>query len=91
MKYRVFFAWQSQNKNTERYVKKELSRAKKELASEDKEIDLIFSPTQDETGSPDIKVYILEQIKSCDIFVGDLSFIDVEKGISNGNVLSGSV
>lgn len=87
MKYRVFFAWQSQNKNTERYVKKELSRAKKELASEDKEIDLIFSPTQDETGSPDIKVYILEQIKSCDIFVGDLSFIDVEKGISNGNVL----
>lgn len=87
MNYRIFLAWQSQNKNTERYIKQELKKVKAELASENKVIDLVFSPTQDESGSPDIKLYILEQIKSCDIFVGDLSFIDVESGISNGNVL----
>ena len=87
MNYRIFLAWQSQNKTTEIYIKKELKRAKEELAREDKHIELIFSPTQDETGSPDIKMFILEQIKNCDIFIGDLSFVDIERGISNGNVL----
>lgn len=52
------------------------------------ELELIFNSTQDEAGSPDIKNSIIEQIKSCDVFVGDLSFfIDSEHCISNGNVL----
>lgn len=87
MNYKVFLAWQSQNRDTERYIKKELKRTKDELTEEGKNIELIFSPTQEETGSPDIKLSILEQIKNCDIFVGDLSFIDAEKCVSNGNVL----
>ena len=87
MNYRVFYAWQSQNKQTEQYIKEQLRRAKIDFESEGIGIDLILSPTQEKTGSPDIKVSILEQIKSCDVFIGDLSFIDLENNISNGNVL----
>ena len=87
MNYRIFYAWQSQNKKTERYIKSQLKNAKKSLKKEGIEIKLIFSPTQDKTGSPDIKSSIFEQIKECDIFVGDLSFIDTKNNISNGNVL----
>lgn len=87
MNYRVFFAWQSQNKVTERYIKKELKRIQIELGKEGIDIEVIFSPTQDMSGSPDIKLSIVEQIKSSDVFVGDLSFIDCERKISNANVL----
>ena len=87
MRYRIFYAWQSQNKQTELYIKEQLKKAKEDFEKEGIDIDLIFSPTQEKTGSPDIKVSILEQIKSCDVFVGDLSFVDTEKHISNGNVL----
>ncbi len=87
MKYKVFFAWQSQNKDTENYIKKELKRTKKELAKDGMDIDLIFSPTQEEAGSPDIKKSIIEQIMNSDIFIGDLSFIDNDNNVSNGNVL----
>ena len=87
MNYRIFYAWQSQNKQTEQYIKEQLRRAKIDFESEGIGIDLIFSPTQEKTGSPDIKFSILEQIKSCDVFIGDLSFIDLENNISNGNVL----
>ena len=31
MNYRVFFAWQSHNEKTEKYIKSELRRTKKEL------------------------------------------------------------
>lgn len=51
------------------------------------DIELILSPTQEESGSPDIKISILEQIKSSDAFVGDVSFIDAKNFKSNGNVL----
>lgn len=71
----------------ESYIKKELKRTKKELADEGMHLELIFSPTQEESGSPDIKKSIIEQIKNCDVFIGDLSFIDYEKSVSNGNVL----
>ena len=87
MNYRIFYAWQSQNKQTEQYIKEQLKKAKEDFEKEGVGIDLIFSPTQEKTGSPDIKVSILEQIKSCDVFIGDLSFIDTEKNVSNGNVL----
>lgn len=87
MKYRLFFAWQSQNRKAYSYIKNQLLNAQQELAEEEIVIDLIFSPTQEESGSPDIKMSILEQIKTCDVFVGDLSFIDFENKISNANVL----
>ena len=66
MTYKVFFAWQSQKKQTEKYIKKELKRIRKELALENMDLELIFSPTQDLSGSPDIKNSIIEQIKSSD-------------------------
>lgn len=45
MNYKLFFAWQSQNKKTENYIKNELKRAKKELDKEGMKLELIFSPT----------------------------------------------
>ena len=87
MKYRLFFAWQSQNRKAYSFIKKQLQIVQQELAEEGTVVDLIFSPTQEESGSPDIKLSILEQIKMCDVFVGDLSFIDIENKTSNSNVL----
>lgn len=87
MTYKLFFAWQNQKKQTKKYIQKQLIQAKEELADEGMDLELIFSPTQDASGSPDINNSIIEQIKSSDIFVGDLSFIDDEKSVSNGNVL----
>ena len=87
MTYKLFFAWQNQKKRTKNYIQKELERAKKVLANEGMDLELIFSPTQDAAGSPDINNSIIEQIKSSDVLVGDLSFIDKEKSVSNGNVL----
>lgn len=87
MSYSIFFAWQSQNRETQKYIKKELIRSQQELKTEGMEIKIIFSPTQDETGSPDINNTIIEQIKECDIFIGDLSFVDYDNCVSNENVL----
>lgn len=87
MKYQLFFAWQSQNNVAYSYIKKQLQTAQQYLEDDGIIVDLIFSPTQEESGSPDIKMSILEQIKMCDVFVGDLSFIDSENKISNANVL----
>lgn len=87
MNYKLFLAWQSQNENTEKYIRKELKRIQKDLSKDGFEISIVFSPTQEESGSPDIKASIVEQIKNSDVFIGDLSFIDTEKHISNGNVL----
>lgn len=83
--YKIFLAWQSQKRETASYIKKLLKSAKEELQKDGVEVELIFSPTQDEAGSPDIKETIWRQIRGCDVFVGDLSFIGDE--ICNGNVL----
>lgn len=85
MKYRIFYAWQSQNKITYSYIKNQLSISQQELEQEGISVEIIYSPTQEEAGSPDIKLTILEQIKSCDVFLADLSFI--YPCISNDNVL----
>lgn len=91
MTYKLFLAWQSQNKDAEKYVKKQLNKVVKHIAKNN-HIDLfiIKSPTQEETGSPDIIEKIWEQIADSDVFVGDLSHIcELKNGnqVSNSNVM----
>lgn len=86
MKRKVFLAWQSQNRDTARYIKDQLDAAKKDLELCGIDTDIIKTPTQDESGSPCITDLIWQQIISSDAFVADLSFAP---GIScsNSNVM----
>ena len=75
MKRKVFLAWQSQNRDTEKYVSNQLDAAKKDLELCGIDTDIIKTPTQDESGSPCITDLIWQQIISSDAFVADLSFM----------------
>ena len=83
--YKLFFAWQSQVKDTHNFIRKHLRLAVKELEKQGLDITIIESPTQEEAGSPDITGAIWEQIYDSEVFVGDVSF--VENGTSNSNVM----
>lgn len=86
MKRKVFLAWQSQNRDTARYVRDQLDAAKKDLELCGIDTDIIKTPTQDESGSPCITDLIWQQIISSDAFVADLSFAP-EISCSNSNVM----
>lgn len=45
MTYKVFLAWQSQNKKTASYIKNQLDKAAKLLKEQGTTIDVIKSPT----------------------------------------------
>ena len=86
MKRKVFLAWQSQNRDTARYVRDQLDAAKKDLESCGIDTDIIKTPTQGEPGSPCITDLIWQQIISSDAFIADLSFMP-ETSCSNSNVM----
>jgi hypothetical protein len=86
MTYKVFLAWQSQNKKTANYIKKQLNKATKYLEKQGIVVDVIKSPTQEEPGSPNINDAIWKQIQSADIFIADLSFVSRVR-TSNDNVM----
>ncbi len=75
MTYKVFLAWQSQNKKTASYIKNQLNKAVKILKEQGTTIDIIKSPTQEDAGSPNINEAIWKQIQGADIFIADLSFV----------------
>lgn len=83
--YKLFFAWQSQVKETHNFIRKHLRLAVKELEKQGLDITIIESPTQEEAGSPDITGAIWEQIYDSEVFVGDVSFVENET--SNPNVM----
>jgi len=91
MEYKIFIAWQNQNKKVSTFIKKQLKKAKEEMLNRHNiHIHIIFSPTQEESGSPFIFEKILEQIVTCDVFIGDLTPIfktPEGKLISNPNVM----
>ncbi|WP_160670507.1 TIR domain-containing protein [Clostridium sp. C8-1-8] len=91
MEYKIFIAWQNQNKNVTNFIRNQLRKAKKHMLSKyGISINIIFSPTQEESGSPFIFEKILEQIMTCDVFIGDLTPIyktPEGKLISNPNVM----
>lgn len=91
MKGKIFLAWQSQESDIARFVKKQLSESKKHLLkTKQLDLDIIYAPTQDESGSPDIIEKIWSQISDSDVFIGDLSHIALLKNdsqVSNPNVM----
>lgn len=86
MIYKVFLAWQSQNKETASYIKKQLDKAAGLLKEQGTVIDIIKSPTQEVAGSPNINEAIWKQIQGADIFIADLSFVSRVR-TSNDNVM----
>lgn len=86
MTYKVFLAWQSQNKKTASYIKNQLDKAAKLLKEQGTTIDVIKSPTQEDAGSPNINEAIWKQIQGVDIFIADLSFVSRVR-TSNDNVM----
>lgn len=86
MTYKVFLAWQSQNKKTANYIKKQLDKAVKQLKKQGITIDVIKSPTQEDAGSPNINEAIWKKIQGADIFIADLSFLSRVR-TSNDNVM----
>ena len=89
MKYKIFLAWQSQDRKTANFIKNQIREAITCLESQGYEINLIERPTQEETGSPNINALIWEQILDSDIFIADISFAyrSETDGISNPNVM----
>lgn len=89
----IFYSWQSDlpNKINRGFIQDCIERAIKELQSH-KELHLdpcLVRDTSGVPGSPDIAATIFEKIKTADIFVGDVSFIDEGTGrrTPNPNVL----
>lgn len=91
MKGKIFLAWQSQENDIAHFIKKQLAESKKYLLqTKQLDLDIIFAPTQGESGSPDIIERIWSQISDSDVFIGDLSHIALLKNdsqVSNPNVM----
>lgn len=89
MKYKIFVIWQSQNKCINKFIRNQLTKAQKKLKEKNIELELLFSPTQESTGSPNINTSIKENIRNADLVVADLSRIaELDTlHISNPNVM----
>ena len=89
MVYKIFLAWQSQNKTTADFIRSQIRQAVSVLGEKGYAINLIERPTQEDAGSPNINSLIWEQISDSDIFIADISDV-IQNGdtiISNPNVM----
>ena len=88
MKYKVFLAWQSQNRTTSKFIKAQLKKSVALLSERGYDIVLIERPTQEDSGAPNINSVIWEQISDSDVFIADISNIiqNDQTIISNPNV-----
>ena len=89
MKYKVFLAWQSQNRTTSKFIKAQLKKSVALLSERGYDIVLIERPTQEDSGAPNINSVIWEQISDSDVFIADISNIiqNDQTIISNPNVM----
>ena len=89
MTYKIFFAWQSQNKTTATFIKAQIRQSIESLIADGYDINLIERPTQENSGSPNINMLIWEQITDADVFIADVSDIKLNEQtkISNPNVM----
>lgn len=92
MKYSLFYAWQSEEKENKELIRNALKKAKRKVKEMyGIEIDIIDSPTKGDSGSPDIYRKIIERISSADIFLGEVTAVYTNKTkgryISNSNVM----
>ena len=89
MAYKIFLAWQSQNQSTSSFIKAQIKKSIKHLNASGYDINLVERPTQDSTGSPNINALIWEQITDADVFIADVSDIQLNEQtkVSNPNVM----
>ncbi len=89
MKYKVFLAWQSQNRTIANYIKNQLKKSVLLLSEKGYDVVLIERPTQENSGAPNINSLIWEQITDSDVFVADISDViqNGETFVSNPNVM----
>ena len=71
-RYRLFFSWQNDRKDTKSIVCSALRKAAKHLATEGIEL-FIDQDTRERVGKRNIATEVLEKINHCDIFVADLT------------------
>lgn len=71
-RYRLFFSWQNDRKDTKSIVFSALRKAVKQLATEGIEL-FIDQDTRERVGKRNIATEVLEKINHCDIFVADLT------------------
>jgi hypothetical protein len=91
----VFYSWQSWlSTNTNRnFIQKAIQKALAAVVKEEQFLKLdasIEKDTENVTGSPDITDTIFAKIRECDVFIGDITPITVDKNgnkIPNPNVL----
>lgn len=88
-KLKLFFSWQSDTKGNHDKIQEALITSCNELREEgsyDIEYD---ESTWNRSGSPVIDVTVLEKVKSCDLFVADLTPIETsgKKDLPNPNVM----
>ena len=89
MAYKVFLAWQSQNQATASFIKTQLKKSIEYLNAYGYDVNLVERPTQDNSGSPNINALIWEQITDADVFIADVSDIQLNEQtkVSNPNVM----
>ena len=87
--YRLFQAWQNQDKEYTDFIIRTIREAVDIEKSKGIDIEVIRYPAQDESGSPDVVNMVWDQIVNCDLFVGDLTAIkqDYNHAVSNPNVM----
>ena len=87
--YRLFQAWQNQDKEYTDFITRTIREVIDIEKSKGIDIEVIRYPAQDESGSPDVVNMVWEQIANCDLLVGDLAAIkqDNNHAISNPNVM----
>ena len=88
--YLVFYSWQSDCADSRATIKQALNTAKKVLAKGDQSVELIIDEgTTRVPGMPQIDTTILAKIKSCDVFVADITPVHIEGDdlLPNPNVL----
>lgn len=87
--FKLFYSWQSDRKDTKKYIDNALGKAEKKLRVNNVNI-LIDKDTKGVLGAPNIATTIFEKINNCDVFLADISIVGKMangKNIINQNVI----
>jgi hypothetical protein len=84
----IFYSWQSEDRKTKNFIDKALKGAIEDIGKGDKFTTplTLDRDTKDVIGSPHIVQTILNKIDACEVFVADVSIIDVAQGSGKKSV-----
>lgn len=95
-RYRLFYSWQNDNKDTKKTIQRALNAVVKRFEAEEIEL-FVDQDTRERVGKRNIEAEVLEKIRNCDIFLADLTPIitylppkeshDLPKHMPNSNVM----